>query len=306
MQLMPEAAARAAGDDKLKADMSPLFEPGLNLRVGQDYLAWLMERGVGHDSCARSRPTTAARRIVASTAQTLGAEADDLLLIECLPAFETRAYVQKVWPATGPIARCSARSAPTLDALACGARDRRRPPRPSPSASRAAAQVAAQPFRSGRARPRRAARADQHRRKARAARSRPPSPTATPRARRRAVPAQRLQPASFGRNAAPSTNSRPGARRLDRAGEVRRQLRPGLLAQHRQQFRRTAAGDHHLAHQPVDRRGGQRRQQRRQAAPPSSPASTITDKHGARGVRARRPTSTQFLFCSFVRLYLHG
>lgn len=60
MQVMPEAAARAAGDDKLKADMSPMFDPAFNLRVGQDYVTGLWSAASATTSCARWRPITAA------------------------------------------------------------------------------------------------------------------------------------------------------------------------------------------------------------------------------------------------------
>ena len=96
MQVMPAAAAAAAGDDKLKTDMSPLFDPAFNLRVGQDYFTWLLEKGVGHDLVRAVAAYNGGPASVARTAQMLGEEADSLLLMECLPAQETRAYVQHV------------------------------------------------------------------------------------------------------------------------------------------------------------------------------------------------------------------
>ncbi len=122
MQLMPEAAARAAGDDKLKADMSPLFEPAFNLRVGQDYLSWLMERGVGYDILRTVAAYNGGPGAIQKTQQMLGDEADSLLLIECLPALETRNYVEKVMAADWTYRKMWGQSAPTLDALASGAR----------------------------------------------------------------------------------------------------------------------------------------------------------------------------------------
>jgi soluble lytic murein transglycosylase-like protein len=123
MQLMPEAAARAAGDDKLKADMSPLFDPAFNLRVGQDYLTWLMERGVGYDILKTVAAYNGGPGLVAKSAQGLGAEADDLLLIESIPAFETRAYVQKVMAGYWTYRQLFGLDTRTLDALAGGARE---------------------------------------------------------------------------------------------------------------------------------------------------------------------------------------
>jgi soluble lytic murein transglycosylase-like protein len=122
MQLMPEAAARAAGDDKLKADMSPLLDPAFNLRVGQDYVTWLMERGVGYDILRTVAAYNGGPGTLLKTAQMLGDDADSLMIIECLPALETRNYVEKVMTAYWTYKRMWGEDAKTLDALAGGAR----------------------------------------------------------------------------------------------------------------------------------------------------------------------------------------
>ena len=122
MQIMPTAAAAAAGDDKLKSDRSPLFDPAFNLRVGQDYFTWLLEKGVGHDlvravAAYNGGPTTVAR-----AAQMLGSDTDSLLLMECLPAQETRTYVQKVLAGYWTYRSMWGQASPSLDALAAGDR----------------------------------------------------------------------------------------------------------------------------------------------------------------------------------------
>ena len=122
MQLMPESAARAAGDDKLKADTSPLFDPGFNLRVGQDYVTWLMQAGMGYDLLKVVAAYNGGPGLVSKTAQAVGAD-DDLLLIESLPAFETRAYVQKVMAGYWTYRQLFGQGTRTLDALAGGARE---------------------------------------------------------------------------------------------------------------------------------------------------------------------------------------
>lgn len=121
MQLMPEAAARAAGDDKLKADMSPLFDPAFNLRVGQDYFTWLLERGVGYDLLRAVAAYNGGPGTLQKTAQMLGDEADSLMIIECLPSLETRNYVEKVVAAYWTYKRKFGEQPKTLDALAQGA-----------------------------------------------------------------------------------------------------------------------------------------------------------------------------------------
>lgn len=122
MQLMPESAARAVGDDKLKSDPTPLFDPAYNLRAGQDYLTWLMQRGVGYDILRTVAAYNGGPGAVLRTLQKVGDDADPLLIIECLPAQETRNYVEKVMAAYWTYRRQWGMATPTLDALASGAR----------------------------------------------------------------------------------------------------------------------------------------------------------------------------------------
>jgi soluble lytic murein transglycosylase-like protein len=122
MQLTPEAAARAAGDDKLAADMSPLFDPAFNLRVGQDYLAWLMDRAVGYGLVRVVAAYNGGPGMVRRTAESLGDEAaDPLTLLEALPPSETRNYVQRVLAGYWTYKTMFGEEAPSLDALAGGA-----------------------------------------------------------------------------------------------------------------------------------------------------------------------------------------
>jgi len=121
MQVMPEAAARAAGDDKLKADMSPMFDPAFNLRVGQDYVTWLMERGVGYDILRTVAAYNGGPGTLLKTAKMVGDEADSLMLIESLPSQETRNYVEKVMAGYWTYRKKFGLDTKTLDALAQGA-----------------------------------------------------------------------------------------------------------------------------------------------------------------------------------------
>lgn len=120
MQLMPEAAARAAGDDKLKADNTPLFDPAFNLRVGQDYVTWLMERGVGYDILRTVAAYNGGPGTLQRTVERVG-EDDSLLIIESLPSLETRNYVEKVMAGYWTYRRKFGEDSKTLDALAQGA-----------------------------------------------------------------------------------------------------------------------------------------------------------------------------------------
>jgi soluble lytic murein transglycosylase-like protein len=121
MQVMPEAAARAAGDDKLKADMSPMFDPAFNLRVGQDYVTWLMERGVGYDILRTVAAYNGGPGTLLKTAKMVGEDSDSLMLIESLPSQETRNYVEKVMAGYWTYRKKFGLDTKTLDALAQGA-----------------------------------------------------------------------------------------------------------------------------------------------------------------------------------------
>jgi len=101
MQVRPESAARAAGDDQLLKSIMPLFDPPTNLRVGQDYMHWLIERGLGggdeaFDLFRVIAAYNAGAGAVLKTRSRLEPDADALLFIESLPARETRDYVEKV------------------------------------------------------------------------------------------------------------------------------------------------------------------------------------------------------------------
>jgi soluble lytic murein transglycosylase-like protein len=123
MQVRPSSAADVVGDDKLLADNSPLFDPAYNLRAGQDYFTWLMDRGVKSPDLLRAvaayngGPATLNR-----TAAQLGADCDTLLLIESLPFKETRNYVEKVMASYWTYRRLMGAENKTLDAVASGAR----------------------------------------------------------------------------------------------------------------------------------------------------------------------------------------
>jgi soluble lytic murein transglycosylase-like protein len=154
MQVMPASAAIAEGDDRLKSDRTPLFDPAFNLRVGQDYFAWLLQRGVGHDLMRAVAAYNGGPGAVLKTLQILGSDADPLTIMECLPAQETRAYVQRVMAGYWTYRKMWGQDSATLDAVAAGARliDERfdylgQPPSSQPG--RAPTQEAAQSFEVG-------------------------------------------------------------------------------------------------------------------------------------------------------------
>jgi soluble lytic murein transglycosylase-like protein len=120
MQVMPASAALAERDESFKRKVSLLMEPGMNLRVGQDYLAYLMGRGVGTDLLRVVAAYNAGPGAVLNTIAKVG-DKDPLLLIESLPALETRNYVEKVVQAYWTYKKIFGEATPTLDAAASGA-----------------------------------------------------------------------------------------------------------------------------------------------------------------------------------------
>lgn len=128
MQVRPVAAARAAGDDQLLVNPMPLLDAPTNLRVGQDYFIWLMERalGGGPDSYDVLRAVAAYNAGAGTVLNTLkklgGGPLDSLLVMESLPALETRDYVEKVMVAYWTYKRRFGGETHTLDAVARGER----------------------------------------------------------------------------------------------------------------------------------------------------------------------------------------
>ena len=120
MQLMPDTAVHASGDSRLRDNMSSLFDPGLNLKVGQDYVAWLMSQGVGFDILRTVAAYNGGPATLQKTAQMLGDDDESLMVIECMPAPETRDYVEKVMAAYWTYRKKFGQDVGTLDALAGG------------------------------------------------------------------------------------------------------------------------------------------------------------------------------------------
>ncbi|MEO1190553.1 MAG: lytic transglycosylase domain-containing protein [Pseudomonadota bacterium] len=98
MQLMPRTASYIGEDPRLRGSrQAALFDPGLNLRLGQDYLTYLMgHRGIGDNLFRVIAAYNAGPGSVLRWAELAGPEDDALLFIESLPYGETRAYIEKV------------------------------------------------------------------------------------------------------------------------------------------------------------------------------------------------------------------
>ena len=121
MQVIPSSATLATGDKRYRQKPRLLLDSATNLRVGQDYIGYLMTRGVGSDLLRVVAAYNAGPGAVLKTIGMVGDE-DPLLLIECLPALETRDYVEKVMAGYWTYRRMFGSETKSLDALAGGAR----------------------------------------------------------------------------------------------------------------------------------------------------------------------------------------
>lgn len=121
MQVTPQTAVSATGDERILDDPLALFDAPTNLRIGQDYLSYLIRRSASGDllralAAYDSGPGTLQR------AQLSVGDDDPLMLMESMPAGETRVYVQRVMANYWIYRRIFGESCRTIDALASGER----------------------------------------------------------------------------------------------------------------------------------------------------------------------------------------
>lgn len=122
MQVMPTTAGQLEGDDRLRRMPAMLFEPSINLRVGQDYLAWLMnQNGIEGDILRAVAAYDGGSVPVITALKTLPADADAILVIETIPVPESRDYVKRVMASYWVYRRLLGQDTRTLDAVAAGA-----------------------------------------------------------------------------------------------------------------------------------------------------------------------------------------
>ena len=95
MQLTAETAARLAGDDRLRHNPAALRDPALNLKLGQAYVSKLLS-AVSGDVVRAVAAYNSGPGVVKKLAARMGGDADSLMLVESMPAAQTRDYVQRV------------------------------------------------------------------------------------------------------------------------------------------------------------------------------------------------------------------
>lgn len=123
MQMMPATAALVEGDERLKRYPEMLFEPSINTRVGQDYMAWLLNQApINGDILKAVAAYNGGPAPVFATVRQMPADTDILLLIESIPVPDSRDYVKKVMASYWIYRRLMGQDTPSLDAVAAGAR----------------------------------------------------------------------------------------------------------------------------------------------------------------------------------------
>ncbi len=95
MQVTPQTAVFATGDDRITANPLGLFDEPTNLRVGQDYLDMLLKKAAGGDVLKALAAYNAGPGVLLRTQQALRSD-DPLLLMETMPSGQTRVYVENV------------------------------------------------------------------------------------------------------------------------------------------------------------------------------------------------------------------
>lgn len=121
MQVMPATAAELSGNSAFRRDPTLLFDPTINMRLGQDYVTSVLSMDAIQGDLLRAvvaynggpRPIMDARRA-------LGADADSLLIIENIPVAQSRQYVEEVVAAYWIYQRLLGGRLDTLDAVTQG------------------------------------------------------------------------------------------------------------------------------------------------------------------------------------------
>ncbi|MDV6329587.1 transglycosylase SLT domain-containing protein [Asticcacaulis sp. 201] len=97
MQLMPATAALIEGDNSFNSKPKQLLKPAVNLHVGQNYIMRLQGSSIISGDLLRTIAAyNAGARPVKDAVDSLGNEADSLLVMESIPVAQTRQYVEEV------------------------------------------------------------------------------------------------------------------------------------------------------------------------------------------------------------------
>lgn len=123
MQVMPTTAAHMTGDQTYVRQPDLLFNPAVNLKLGQQYVNRLFQiESFQGDLLKAVASYNAGPGPMLAAIRKLGPDADPLLLIETIDVPQARDYVEKVVAAYWIYQRMMGAPLNTLDAVASGAR----------------------------------------------------------------------------------------------------------------------------------------------------------------------------------------
>jgi soluble lytic murein transglycosylase-like protein len=121
MQLLPSTARDMDRSTNYRRHPAALFEPGLNMRLGQDYLQWLMREFHNDGDLGRvfaaynGGPGWLSRWLA-----TQPSDIDPLLLLETMPRAESRDYAERALSHMALCRRRYGQPTPELDRIASG------------------------------------------------------------------------------------------------------------------------------------------------------------------------------------------
>ena len=122
MQLMPGTAMQVSAGADLPIDsQKALYEPDLNISLGQQYLAWLLVRpGITGDLFKLAVAYNAGIGNLRKWEKATEYKGDPLLFIESIPSRETRTYVERVMANFWIYRQRLGQPSPSLDAIVAG------------------------------------------------------------------------------------------------------------------------------------------------------------------------------------------
>ncbi|WP_122464924.1 lytic transglycosylase domain-containing protein [Brevundimonas lutea] len=123
MQVMPTTAAELAGDSGFASDPQRLWNPAVNMRLGQAYIRKMLDMNAFQGDVLRAVASyNAGPGPMLGALRKLGPDADPLLLIETIDVPQARQYVEDVMAAYWIYQRLLGGSLNTLGAVAGDAR----------------------------------------------------------------------------------------------------------------------------------------------------------------------------------------
>lgn len=121
MQVMPTTAAELSGDSGFVSDPERLYQPAVNMRLGQGYVLKMLGMSAFNGDILRTVASyNAGPGPMLGALRKLGPDADPLLLIETIDVPQARDYVEKVVAAYWIYQRLQGRPLNTLKAVATG------------------------------------------------------------------------------------------------------------------------------------------------------------------------------------------